>query len=283
MSEPFGTPIKTAGRSMVYLDWSIVIDLAEKRLRPLWNALRDGQSRGLVVPYSLAHLVDSGATDAAITPDQRALIDNRLAFLSDLTRDHLLFVGGNPTAVHLFRQSPQRFQRGARVLAPSFQAIKDDIIQYPREYFKKAREALNLEPNRTNNIKPPHVIRQLDDLVAKAWATRRPEIKPPSVRLCLEETSASFPGGLGLADKVALCISNLTFLGYFPDREGVGDRAWNSATDGAHASFAIATSAFGTSDKALRLKALAAYEFLDIRIPVLTATEFLDFANTNFA
>jgi hypothetical protein len=105
-----------------------------------------------------------------------------------------------------------------------------------------------------------------------------------TVSYCLANAHRFLPGGppIAAAHKVALCITSLTFLGYFADRAG-GTRTWSSATDGVHAASASSTAAFVTADKALRLKALAAYEFLGISTPVLTSLEAISFANASSA
>lgn len=124
-----------------------------------------------------------------------------------------------------------------------------------------------------NNIKPP-------DVVQKIWEVVGPSLGAPETKLEVYFGLEPIPGNDSASvpslrsGKVSAIYHRLNTLGYWPDSHMSKLRRFNASdSDMTHAGMASYATVFLCNDKPLRLKAKAAYEFLQIPLLVCAVSE----------
>jgi hypothetical protein len=260
---------------LVYLDWNIVIALAEGGNESLLAALAAARDKGhILVVFSAAHVQEADLI--ADNPGAPAgLSVSRLRFLSELTHNAYLYNAADKYSPCLRVEDPEIVRQtinGVSFAKPAMQAF---VNMFGFDQMKVFRQELQLSPAELNNIKPPNVIDKLDRTVTEKASGRFPELTSGfGVRALLETVVKYFPAsaGYGIENKMAAAFSGLNFLGFWPDN-AKKTTPIASFHDSMHAGNAALCSYFVTEDKALRIKTQAVYELFGVETEVVDIAE----------
>lgn len=265
----------------LYLDWNVVIDLCEGLDPSLAEAIHAAKRRGVIVPFSVAHVVDSGVVDPTRSPDQQAVAEARLQFLSELTADVLITGVEAVGSAILVARPPATLREMARFIYLQTAALRPITALYSPAFKKSWRNAFQLDPNRLNNVRPPGALQKLDEeIVQQATAAGVGDPEQFTLRWLIANAPdwQLFGQTLDKAHVLVACVEHLNFIGYFPDRSST--TTWASFVDGEHLLAAASATAFISADRALRAKAAAIYDYLRLRTRVLSPAEAVAFVQS---
>lgn len=260
---------------LVYLDWNIVIDLAEEKNEPLLATLVAARNKGnILIVFSVAHVQEADLiADNPAAP--MALSASRLQFLSELTRNAYLYNAADAHSPSLRVEDPEVVRQTINEVSFAKPAIQTFVNMFGFEQMKIFRQKLQLSPSELNNIKPPNVIDKLDRVVTKKASEFFPELTSGfGVRVLLETVVKCFPASVdyGIETKMATAFSALNFLGFWPDN-AKKTTPIASFNDSMHAGNAALCSYFVTEDKTLRIKTQAVYELFGVETRVVNVAE----------
>lgn len=260
---------------MVYLDWNIVIALAEGGNESLLAALTAARDKGhILVVFSAAHVQEADL----ITDNPGAstgLSASRLRFLSELTHNAYLYYAADKCSPCLRVEDPEIVRQTINEVSFANPTMQAFVNMFGFDKMKVFRQELQLSPAELNNIKPPNVIDKLDRTVTKKVSGRFPELTSGfGVRVLLETVVKYFPASAdyGIENKMAAAFSGLNFLGFWPDN-AKKTTPIASFHDSMHAGNAALCSYFVTEDKALRIKTQAVYELFGVKTEVVDIAE----------
>lgn len=264
---------------LVYLDWNIIISLADGRLPMLRFALAEAvDRRAIVVPFSATHVQEADHIadgDGSNAPE--GLAESRLRFLSELTQDAYLYNAGNSYCPAIIRQNPEEVRRTVNKVPFAKPAMRDFVDMFGLSILKGVRNELRLSPNDLNNIKPPGVIEQLDQAIAQKLAGRFPGLPPGfGVRQLLDTALKFYPNSekLSINSKIAAVFSGLNSFGFWPDNPKK-TTSMAAFFDSMHAANATLCYYFVSEDKALRVKSMAVYELFGFETRVVNVNEII--------
>lgn len=266
---------------LVYLDWNIIISLADGRLPMLRAALAEAVDiRAIVVPFSATHVQEADhIADGGRAPE--GLAESRLRFLSELTEDTYLYNAGDSYSPAIIRQSPEEVRQIVNEVPFAKPAMRGFVDMFGLSTMKGVRNELGLSPNDLNNIKPPGVIAQLDRAIAQKIAGRLPGL--PSgfgVRQLLDTALKFYPNSekLSIDNKIAAVFSGLNSFGFWPDNPKK-TTSMAAFFDSMHAANATLCCYFVSEDKALRVKSMAVYELFGFETRVVDVNEITAIIN----
>lgn len=259
----------------VYLDWNVIISMADGCLPAFCAALAKATDRGaIVVLFSATHVQEADS----ISDSERAsdgLSERRLQFLSELTKDTYLYNAGDSHSPAIRRESPEVVRRTLNEVPFAKGATHVFLNLFGLDEMKRMRKKLQLNPNDLNNIKPPGVIDQLDEAIFLRLSGWSPELPPGfGIRQLLEKTLQFYPKAetLGVESRMAAVFSMLNSFGFWPDNPKKTS-SMAAFFDSMHAANAALCSYFVSEDKALRVKAMAVYEFFGVETQVVSIKE----------
>lgn len=266
---------------LVYLDWNVIISLADGRLPTLRAGLDKAVGRGaILVPFSATHVEEADhIADGGRAP--QGLAETRLRFLSELTQDTYLYNAADSHSPAIIKQRPEDVRRTVNEVPFAKPAIHGFTNMFGLDTMKQVRNELKLSPNDLNNIKPPNVIDQLDRAIAQKLSGRSPQL--PSgfgVRQLLDTALKLYPNSekLSIESKMAAVFSGLNSFGFWPDNPKKTS-SMAAFFDWMHAANAALCYYFVSEDKALRLKSMAVYEFYGIETRVVDVSEITAILN----
>ena len=264
-------------RRLVYLDWNVIISMADGHFAEFRAALEEANDKdNILVLFSATHVQEAdNITDQERAPE--GLSGRRLRFLSELTRNTYLYNAGDQNSPSIRRQGPEDVRKILKEVPFAKELMHDIVNIFDLDQMKKNRDQLQLNPNELNNIKPPGVIAQLDQIVYRKLSALSPQLPPGfGVQQLLEMALKFYPNSstLGIESKMAAVFSALNSLGFWPDnpKKTSSEAAFY---DSMHAANAALCYYFVTEDKALRVKSLAVYEFFDIETRVVNIDEMM--------
>jgi len=257
--------------SLVYLDWNVVIAMADGKISTFKDTLTDARDRGnILVVFSAAHVQEADIiSDNPAAP--AGLSESRLNFLSELTMNSYLYNAADAYSPSLRPETPETVRQTINEVQFAKPAMNGFVNMFGFELMKQFRQELHLSPLELNNIKPPNVVDQLDRIVAEKVSSCSPNIASGfGIRMLLETVLKSFPNSetFGIEHKMAAAFSALNFFGFWPD-SAKKTTPVASFHDSMHAGNAALCSYFVTEDKALRIKTLALYELFGVETNVV--------------
>lgn len=89
-----------------------------------------------------------------------------------------LYNGGNKYSPSIRRESPEDVRRTLIEVPFAKRAMHSFINIFGFDQMKQFRDLVQLSPNELNNIKPPNVIDQLDQIISKKLSGWSPQVPP---------------------------------------------------------------------------------------------------------
>jgi len=268
-----------ASSPLIYLDWNVVISLADGGLPLFLDILVTARKEhAIIIPFSATHVQE--ANNIADKPSaHHELVESRLQFLSELSNNTYLYNAADVHSPELRIEHPTTVRSTINEVSWAKPIMHDFVNMFGFDAMKQFRKELELEPKELNNIKPPNVIDQLDKIVEEKTKNKYPHSGSGfGVKRLLETSLKYYPDSknLGLESRMAAVFSSLNFLGFWPDKEKRTNlvAAFNDALHAATASYC---DYFVTEDRSLRVKTMAAYEFFEVATNVGHTSEAMSF------
>lgn len=270
-----------------YLDWGVIIDLAEKSKKQFEDALTQAQNEGgIIIPFSSVH-VDEADNIADSIGEKDDFIEQRLQYLSHLTQNTYLYNGPDVEGAVLQTHPPQDVRETITEIEWAKSAVDEGVSLFEFNMMGKFRDQIGIGPNRLNNVEPPNVIEKIDQQVQEQLQKQCGEEAPDLGVQKLLETAVSArrtvgQEDLGIESDIVAVFTALNWFGFWPDKDGSTNLV-AGFNDSRHAAAAIFCDFFVSDDKALRLKTAAAYEFLGVETIILSSSKAEELLKNEYA
>jgi hypothetical protein len=259
----------------VYLDWNIIIDLAESGDQGLLAALILARRQGyIVLLFSSTHIEEADMISKE-SGGPNKLVHQRLNFLSCLTSNLYLYRSFDVEQPEYRIETPQSV-RSTITQDPhareSSLRMSQSMASLPIEEF---REELNLHPNEVNNMSPDDIGQQIEQYALE----RHPSAERRNTADIIAEAigwPVDMLRALNFSEQeiqVMMLMNLLDSFGYHPDKR-TPQAVFNTLKDIKHASIASFCDVFVTDDKRLREKCTAAYRICGVTTQVMPGNEF---------
>ncbi|MCI0410684.1 MAG: hypothetical protein L0191_19350 [Acidobacteria bacterium] len=273
MQRPVGAPPGL----LVYLDWNVMVDLRSGEFQDLEILLDDLKKTGLIwVPYSATHVEELQGFHRSSGSSELGEIVDRLNWLRDFTDGKYLYTGVDVKIPELRQADPACVLKTINEVPWARSTMQGLATLMNASHVAEFRKDVGFDPIELNNLKPPGVLEQIDDLLRaglqKHFHSGMPFI---SIREMIQLAISYHRDGaqFGWSHQVAGIMVLLNWIGLWADHDFTGERWESSFADGEHVALAGHTDLFVTRDKRLRIKALAVYEYSGVSTQVLTPEE----------
>lgn len=270
-----------------YLDWGVIIDLAEKSKKRFENALTQAQNEGsIIIPFSSVH-VDEADNIADSIGQEDDFVEQRLQYLSHLAQNTYLYNGPDAEGALLQTYHPHDVRETITAIDWAKSAVNESVSLFGFDMMGEFRDQMGIGPNRLNNVEPPNVIEKIDRQVQEQLRKQHGEEAPDFGVQKLLETAVDAhrlvgQEDLGIESDIAAVFTALNWFGFWPDKEGSTNLV-AGFNDSQHAAVAIFCDFFVSDDKALRLKTAAAYEFFGVETVVLSSSKAEELLKNEYA
>ena len=266
---------KEIERLRVYLDWNVIVSLKDGDLPDLYKALLTVRQQGTLLPFSFEHLEEIDRIKADSESKRLASIREHLDFLSSLSENIYLVKEENQAFFH--ETSPQEVYPNLELVSAQRVEIEKIVTLVSMADYKQARDMLNLDPSRLNNIQADQLVQGLDE--ALNTPENREKYGQPfggdiNMEKIVEMAMSFLPKDFPMTDDIFITMlySMVDSLGYWPDKPKKTDD-YARYIDACHAASAAYCHYLISDDKSLLKKAKAIYATLNIGTRVLNTRE----------
>jgi len=252
-------------KSIVYIDWNILISLKDKRFSEEKNN-KFIKNDLILLPFSSSHIQEADNIENENSQIRDKLIKEHLDFLNMLSKNFYIYFDNNKLI--FMEQNCEDVLETIKIGNFDYKSLMKAGINILSEPIKElSRNYFGIEPEKLNNISPEEVVVFLNEKISSLIPMSILELIDNSFKLMTSNPNFILPSKFGALFEI------IDMLGYWKDKEGKNfSRAW----DFMHAFYASICDFFISDDKRTRNKTKVLYYEYKIKTKVLSSDEFLN-------